>query len=487
MTPVRRVSITLLGLTGGVLLAASAWLGGAKPHTDLKSNLFVALSHPATAAAIGVWLAGLAALGTAWWQARNMSWRVSGVLATAALWAAPLLFVPPLGSRDLYAYACQGATFHGGLNPYEVGSAALPCPWLDSVSLIWHDTPAPYGPVWLLFAGGSVAVSGGNLALAIGVLRVAALLGTVAMAYAVPRLAAVAGVDPVRATWLGLASPLLLVHVVSGGHNDALMIGLALLGLYAAVHGRGLASGAALGAAIAVKATAGIALPFAVLLLARRKRADRPGTDSYDPHLTFGCLVRAAWAPLGGAVAVFAAITLATGLRLGWLAGLVSSVDSVQWTSPPTAVGMTVGALSKALGHDVTTGAIQVCRLLGWAALAVALVAIWLRAYRRGHDTGGILRHLSYALIAVVALSPVFHPWYVLWPLAVLAVCVQPGRLRTAAAVVAAALPVLTLPDGDNLALRTKLAGAMAMTGLVVWAAVYGLRRLGRRRTRARA
>ncbi|MEV0645275.1 polyprenol phosphomannose-dependent alpha 1,6 mannosyltransferase MptB [Phytomonospora sp. NPDC050363] len=465
----RRLTITLLGLLGGVLLAVAAWLGGAKPDTDLKSNLQMALSRPGTAAAIGVWALGLAALGVAWWHARKADWSLRAVLATAALWAAPLLFAPPLGSRDLYAYACQGATVHGGLNPYEVGSAALPCPWLDSVSLIWHDTPAPYGPVWVLLAGAAVAVAGGNLAVAVTVLRVGALLGVLLMAYAVPRLAARAGVDPVRAAWLGLASPLLMVHVVSGGHNDALMIGLALCGLLAAFHRRGLASGALLGAAVAVKATAGIALPFAVLLLMRER--------------TFRELLRRTWAPLAGTVAVFAAITLASGLRLGWLRGLASSGDSVQWTSPPTAVGMAVGALSKALGHDVTTGAVEVARVIGWAALAVALVVIWVRAYREARDPGAILRHLTGALVAVVALSPVFHPWYVLWPLAVLAVSVHTGRLRTAGEVLAVALPALTLPDGDNLALRTKLAGAVAMTGLVIATIVFGLRRLrlGRR------
>lgn len=498
MAPVRRLTITLLGTTGGVLLAVAAWLGGAKPDTDLKSNLQMALSHPGTAAAIGVWALGLAALGVAWWHARKAAWTLSATVATAALWAAPLLFAPPLGSRDLYAYACQGATVHGGLNPYEVGSAALPCPWLDSVSLIWHDTPAPYGPVWVLLAGAAVAVAGGNLAVAMTVLRVGALLGVVAMAYAVPRLAARTGIDPVRATWLGLASPLLMVHVVSGGHNDALMIGLALLGLLAAAQGRGLLSGAALGAAVAVKATAGIALPFAVLLLMR----DR----------SFRELVRRAWAPVAGTIAVFAVITLASGLRLGWLHGLVSSGDSVQWTSPPTAVGMTVGAVSKALGNDVTTGAIEVCRIIGWIALAVSLVAIWVHAYRkavdpagegsaeradttRGRDSGRpngvmgieVLRHLTWALLAVVALSPVFHPWYMLWPLAVLAVSVPIGRLRTAAAVVAVALPALTLPDGDNLALRTKLAGAVAMTVLVIATIVALLKELGRRRLGRRA
>ena len=60
----------------------------------------------------------------------------------------------------MYAYACQGASFAGGISPYAQGVSALPCPWLDSVSYIWRDTPAPYGPLFVLVAAAVVKVAG---------------------------------------------------------------------------------------------------------------------------------------------------------------------------------------------------------------------------------------------------------------------------------------------------------------------------------------
>ncbi|GLZ75727.1 hypothetical protein Afil01_05340 [Actinorhabdospora filicis] len=465
MSRVRRLLITYIGLAGGLFLAAGAWLGGARPHTDLRSNIFKALAKPESATGVVLWAVGLIALGYAWWQIRKLDLTVKSALWTAALWAAPLLIAPPLASRDIYAYACQGATLRGGLNPYEVGSNALPCPWLSSMSLGWQKTTAPYGPIWVLMAGLAIVIAGSSLWTALLALRIAAVFGVVLMAWAIPALARAAGTDPTRAIWLGLASPLLVIHLVSGGHNDAVMIGLALAGLVAAQKRRGLLAGGLLGAAIAVKATAGIALPFAVLMLMRER--------SVREFLT-----RTA-AALAGTLVAFGVITLASGLGFGWLRGLASSGDSVQWTAPPTALGMAVGALSKALGHDVTTGAIEVCRLLGWVALAVSLVWIWLRALKHGNP----LRYLAYALLAVLAFSPVFHPWYALWPMAVIAVTMPDW---TPARVAAVGLPFLTVPDGDNLALRTKLVGAVAMSGLVIAAAVYGLRRLGTSLRKAR-
>lgn len=462
---VRRLLITYIGLAGGLFLAAGSWLGGAKPHTSLRSNIFKALAKPESATGILLWAIGLVLLGVAWWLIRKMDLTVKGALWTAALWAAPLLIAPPLASRDMYAYACQGATMRAGLNPYEVGAATLPCPWLSSMSLGWQKTPAPYGPVWVLMAGLAIVVAGSSLWTALLALRIAAVFGVVLMAWAVPALARAAGVNPTRAIWLGLASPLLMIHIVSGGHNDGLMIGLALAGLVAAHRRQGLLSGGLLGAAIAVKATAGIALPFAVLMLMREKNVKE--------------FARRTGAVIVGTLAFFGLITLASGLGLGWLKGLVSSGDSVQWTAPPTAVGLTIGAIFKTPGHDITRTAIDVSRLVGLCLMVIALVWIWLRALRRyapGHSAGP-LRYLAWALLAVLAFSPVFHPWYVLWPMAVIALT-MPDWLP--ARITAVVLPVLTVPDGDNLALRSKLQGAVTMTVLVIAAAGYGLYRFVR-------
>ncbi|MDT5035466.1 MAG: alpha,6-mannosyltransferase, partial [Micromonosporaceae bacterium] len=148
-----------VGLIGAVLLGAAAYLGGALPDSDLSSDLPRIWAQPDGPFSLWAWLVGTGLMVTAWliagvaWTARvGPRWLV----VTAVLWAVPLLLAPPLGSRDVYAYACQGAVYAGGLDPYAAGPASLPCPWLHSISLIWRQTPAPYGPLFVALAAAAV-------------------------------------------------------------------------------------------------------------------------------------------------------------------------------------------------------------------------------------------------------------------------------------------------------------------------------------------
>ena len=152
------------------------------------------------------------------------------------------------------------------------------------------------------------------------------------------------------------------------------------------------------------------------------------------------------------------AVSVVTGLGFGWLANLSDSGASVQWTSPPTAVGLTAELVGRIFGAQWTV--VPATRILGLAVLAVALVALWWQA--RGGDPP---RSAGLALAATVALAPVFHPWYAIWPQAVLGATVRrETRWLVVPAAVAAAL---CLPDGYNLALATRVQGAVAMTVLV--------------------
>jgi alpha-1,6-mannosyltransferase len=218
------------------------------------------------------------------------------------------------------------------------------------------------------------------------------------------------------------------------------------------------AAGVLLGLAAGVKATAVVVLPFAVLM------AVPPGSP-----------LRALWRPAaalaGGAVAAVAVVSVAAGLGLGWIAGLTGSGASVQWTSPPTAVGMTVELIGSAFGAH--WNAVPVTRALGVAGLAVFLAALWWRS-RRGNPLLGA----GLALAATVMLSPVFHPWYATWPLAVLAATLPRDTLWLVAPCAVAA--ALCLPDGYNLALAVKSQGAIAMTAFVVVMAVLAARRRAR-------
>lgn len=438
------------GLTGSALLAVAAVLGGALPDGDLRPTPVSIWQGPNGPLIIATWLVGTALLAYAWWTLRDRVPSARWALVTVGLWLLPLLFAPPLASRDVYAYACQGASYAAGINPYEQGVSALPCPWLDTISYIWRDTPAPYGPLFVVLSGAVVRATG-SLTASIVLFRLIAVAGVALTAACLPVLARRCGVPVGRALWLALACPLVAVHLVSGAHNDALMVGLLVAGLAVVVSrparpGPLLAGGVLLGLASGVKVTALVVVPFAAL-------AAIAGAYSIR------ALVRDGGWVVGGAVATVAGVTLAAGLDFGWIAGLEQGGLVIAWTSPSTAVGQTVAYLAAPFGWHGDP--LPVTRGIGMAVLALVLIWLWWRARTRDP-----LWHAGLALAATVALAPLFHPWYWIWPLTVLAAT---SRHRTGwFTVVALVSAFLVLADGTGLPRYTKTVGAPLMTLLVI-------------------
>ena len=477
-----------VGLAGAVLLATASFLGGALPERTTNP----AVDGPLT---VILWLAGTTAMVGAWWALRAGAPSAGWAYRTAGLWALPLLFSAPLGSRDVYSYACQGWVYADGGDPYAIGVAAAGCPWLDAVAPVWRDTAAPYGPFFVLL-GALAVVLGGGLVGTVALLRVLAVAGLLVVALCLPGLARAAGVPTRRATWLVLACPLVGVHLVAGAHNDAVMLGLLLPGLLLLVRLPGrlgvlavaglLAAGVLLGLAVSVKATAVVVLPFAALAAVRGRH-------------TLVALLRDGGLLAVGVVGALVVTSLLSGLGLGWIGGLGSSGDTVQWTSPPTAVGMVVDYVGRLAGRPL--GAVSVARVVGLVVLAGFLVLLWYRTWSALRtpatrsstslsDGGWVIRLTAragvvrpadpvtpagerrlilgaagVALVATVVLAPVFHPWYATWPLALLAVTAT----RTAwFALPCAAASFLALPDGSNVARLVKAPGAVAMTLLVL-------------------
>lgn len=445
------------GLAGSALVAVAAYLGGAPfargtvatPGTMLAGRQGVLLPL--------CWVLGLTALLCAWWFGRHRVPSTRWALITVGLWALPVLPLLPLGSEDIYSYACQGFVQHAGGDPYAGGVQSFGCPWLGSVSKAWRTSPAPYGPLFLLLAGWAVAL-GHSLQAVLAGLRILALAGLGLVAAGLPVLARRAGIEPARAVWTVLACPLVLIHLASGAHNDALMVGLLVVGL-ALVADRPspaslVAAGVVLGLAVAVKATAIVVLPFAVLA------AVPPSSP-----------IRALWRPAAlvasGAAGAVAVVSLASGRGTGWVAGLLRSGDMVAWTSPSTAVGLTVDL---AAGTD----AVGMTRVLGVLLLMVVLSVLWWRA-----RAGAALPGAGLALGATVLCAPVFHPWYAIWPLAVLAATAPERRWVLGLCAFAA---TLTLPGGHNWALFTRIPGALVVTAVLLALACRQALRLRRRR-----
>jgi alpha-1,6-mannosyltransferase len=489
----RLATLRYLGLAAAVLLAVVAWLGGALPHGDLKSTPLSIAKGPFGPVILGGWLVGTAIFAYAWWSARDRVPNGRWAIRTAALWAAPFLVVPPMGSRDVYSYACQGFLYVNGISPYTHGVNAAPCPWIDGVSPIWRDTAAPYGPLFVLLSAAGVRVAGGSIAVVVIFFRLLALLGLLAVAAGLPVLARRCGISPARARWVALAGPLIGAHLIAGPHNDALMVGLVVAGLALVTLGAPLdparsslqpsgatgrdgwacqiAGGLLLGLAVAVKVTAIVVVPFAVLLVLARPYRWRQA-------LPAGGLVG------GGAAVAMLGVTVASKLGYGWIGGMVNTKDLVQFTSPPTAVGMTLTYLGQLVDHDFD--AVPAVRALAFALFVLIVVALWWRTANWGRPIPGrlalfarlgepvaraadpvasALRGAALAMAAIVALSPYFHPWYAFWALALLAAT----TIRTDLIMVAAtAGPLLVLADGSGLARFVKFPGAPIMTLLLL-------------------
>jgi len=409
-----------VGFGSSAVLAISAWLAGALPSGDPAGWT---VSY---VAGLVCWVAGGAGIALAWIKGDAPLWM-------KAAWAVPLVFSPPLGSRDIYAYACQGWLWLNGFDPYTMGVADAGCPWTDAVPSLWWHTPSPYGPFAIALEG--LAAKTGTLLGSMVVLRALAIAGALIVAWALPRFA-----ERPDALLLGVVTPLVAVHGISGAHNDLLVAAGIVGALAAARSGKGALAGVAIGLAVAIKVTAIVALPFLLIMLGRRW-----------------------WTTLLAGAATFAGLTLGTGLGLGWVNALRHTGELTQWSSVPTAVGM-------AIGYVTSPQAIPIARALGLVVLAGIGVVLLRMAWR---DRTRALEACGWMLAATVLLGPVFYPWYALVPLGVLAaVRVQRKILLTATLI----CTFLTLPNGQGIPALTKAPGAYAVTAVLVVVAIRTVR-----------
>ena len=142
---------------------------------------------------------------------------------------------------------------------YTPPSAAPSDPAFAEVD--WTGVTSAYGPLFTLATYPLAWLSVGAAVAVLKALAAAAVLGIAVVA----RLAPARGVEPVRAAAFVGLNPLVLVHVVGGAHNDGLAMLLAMLGVAAVLDGRQATGGAAFAAALAIKAPAAFAAPFALI------------------------------------------------------------------------------------------------------------------------------------------------------------------------------------------------------------------------------
>jgi alpha-1,6-mannosyltransferase len=433
----------LTGLVGALLMVVGGFgAGGILVRDPVLTNSpigFWRYGHGRELATVFIYL-GVVLMAWAWVRLGRevLAHRVGGrgVLSTAGAWLAPMVLGPPLFTRDVFSYLAQGALPLAGLDPYAVGPEALPGVFTQNVHYFWQDTPAPYGPLFILLAKTVAAAVGTNIIAGVLVMRLTLALGLVLLVWALPELTRRLGGRVAVTLWAAVANPVMVIHMVGGGHNDLLVMGLLASGALIALRGRHVAGIALVTAAMAVKASAAVALPFLVLVWA----AHRPGTLRVR-------IVTATAAGVGVFVAVFAAITLAARVDLGWLPALNAPSLIVNWMSIPTGVGEFVHWVLEFPFDLPKQPFINVARIIGGLALLWIAVKQWWAARDGGPDA---IRRAGIVLLAVAVLSPATLPWYVSWGMALLAAAAWSPKALSWLVFFSLMLVIFYYPNGED-------------------------------------
>ncbi len=367
------------------------------------------------------------------------------------LWSLPMIIAPPMFSRDVFSYAAQGEMTSHHLSPYVLGPFSLgSSPYVNPVDPLWGNAPAPYGPLFLFLDGSIARLTGHNqLATVVG-LRILEVVAVALIGLGLTMLARALGRDPGEAFVLGAMNPLVLLTLIGGAHNDAIMTGLLVIGIAFAVRRQPWWALLFCAAATAIKAPAALGLAYVAWTwlgpTARIKER----------------LVPIAKATLVAAATLGVSSWLA-GFGFGWIRNLLSNGTVRSWAAPATALGMALGNTLHAVGLQsvsVTT-VLSVTRFLGFAtAGAFALWLLW-NGERRGW-----VRSLGVSLLLVVELGPVVQPWYLAWGLVLLAASYQ-GREHFWLLLLTITGPFIGLPGG-----RQLLSGLVQANPLLIAVAV---------------
>jgi alpha-1,6-mannosyltransferase len=437
----------LLGCLGAALITIGGLgAGSTKQHDPVLESLHLSwmrYGHGLVLSSVLLWV-GVALMLIAWlWLGRRV---LAGdaseytMVTTTGFWLAPLLLSVPVFSRDTYSYLAQGALLRDGLDPYAVGPIENPNPLLDNVSPIWTITTAPYGPAFIMIARLVTTLVGNHVIAGTMLLRLCMLPGLALLIWATPRLARHLSADVPIALWICVLNPLVIIHLMGGVHNEMLMVGLMTAGIALTFERHHVAGITLVAVAVAVKATAGIALPFLVWVWMRHLRERR----GYRPLPAF--------AAAGGAsvlifIAVFAVLSGAAGVGLGWLTALAGSVKIINWLTIPTAAANLIHAVGGLFFPVNFYAVLQVTRLIGIVVIAVSLPLLWWR-YRQ--DDRAVLTGIGWAMVVVVLFVPGALPWYYSWPLAVVAPLAQSRPAVAAIAAFSTWIMVIFKPDGAH-------------------------------------
>ena len=330
---------------------------------------------------------------------RRVAWvplLLGGLGQVAALPARPGL------SIDALSYLSHGAiaTAPGG-NPYVTASADVADTPFGQLLFAEGWLPvhqqSPYGPLWTHVERLAYLVSAGHVGqglLALKAVVLAAVLASTLLIWLIVR--------QVRPGWeltaamAFLWNPVVVVEFALEGHNDAVAICFALLGVWAAVTNRAFWAVIGIGLGALTKYTPVLlALPILVLLVHRRRSwSSLIGRLAAGLGVTAGLawlLYRRFWASM----ATFDGLRKGTVPLPSWTpAGWLGVWFSTPFGQPP----------------DHRPGIILAIVL----AIVVCVVS-WRRTER------GLLAACGIIVVAALVLAPTYWPWYCTLPIAILA------------------------------------------------------------------
>jgi alpha-1,6-mannosyltransferase len=345
-------------------------------------------------------------------------------LAGGVIVALHLLFLlaPPLLSQDVFSYISYARleVVHS-LSPYAHSPDAVP----GDAAYVFagsKDATSVYGPLFTLATYPLAKLSVPAAFWTLKCIAALASLGVVALAAECARRL---GRDPVFVALAVGINPLVLVHVVGGAHNDALMMLLVLAALLAtlSVAGRERRAGVLAASASAVKVTAGLTLPFLVLG-AKRKGLTIAGA-------------------LAAAVVIVSASLVAFGLDAFDALGLVGENQerTSRWSLPQRSADG-IGALT---GASAGT-AVDFTRAAFALAFVCALGRLLYRSWRAASGSHYWLEAAGWAMLGLLVASAWLVPWYAIWllPLAALSTsrALQAGTLALCAYMLVIAVPL---------------------------------------------
>ena len=352
----------------------------------------------ATVQYVGLVVAAFALYGVA----LAAAWRTSGRLPRVVLFGFPVLFAlallamyPPT-AVDLFHYHADARTLwvHGS-NPLTVPPSENPYP----IGMSWANQASPYGPLWSLLTGFAVAPAGKNMLAGVLGLKVIAAASYLASAWFVYRIVARARPgQEALAVVLFAWNPFVVLRVVGNGHNDLVMMALALAAIERAQVRNWWLAFLALACSVLVKYASVLIAP-SLLLFAWQHAGATPGRRLRaltGPLSLAGLTSIAIFVPFWEGLATFDTVRGEAGRMI---------------TSTPLYLHVLLKG-SPASGSEAI-GVVTAPLRLMFLGLAVALT--W--QARRDEDRL-ISSTFSLFFLYLLIAAAWFRPWYFLWPVA---------------------------------------------------------------------